>query len=662
MSERVPDGEMHMDKLDRGEHVEVVVDIYESADAVKGLEPKTEAHHTYYPLIDICYRLTPVCLGLLYVLLVAGIIVLWIKFNNLTTERDQLLTSYTSLTKERDQLQTSYTSLTKERDQLQTSYTNLTRERDELKKERDGIQEMLMTLGECREISYPFIIIQAVSLSEMLITLSSAFCLSVYDLNKTKGWRYFNSSIYYISTEKKSWSESRQYCTQRGADLVIINSQEEQEFITKEYGSTEAWIGLTDAATEGVWKWVDGSALTTQFWWTGEPNDYGGEDCGITGFKGSVNTGSRLTAVCLGLLCVLLLSGVIVLWIKFNNLTTERDQLQTSNTNLSMQRDQLQTSYTNLSVERDQLQKEKDGFQDMLLNLGWIYFNSSLYYISTERKSWSESRQDCRQRGADLVIINSREEQEFITRMFGRKEAWIGLTNTDTKGVWKWVDGSVLNTHSKHHPEYGKRPQTSYTNLTIEGDQLQTSCTNLTNDRDKLLTSYTNLAIERDQLQTSCTNLAIERDQLQTSCTNLAIERDQLQTSCTNLAIERDQLQTSYTNLTIEGDKLLNSYTNLAIERDQLQTSCTNLTIERDQLQTSCTNLAIERDQLQTSRTNLAIERDQLQTSHTNLAIERDQLQTSCTNLAIERDQLQTSCTNFLGSMTPKQTVVNTQE
>ncbi|KAL7855918.1 hypothetical protein AOLI_G00195220 [Acnodon oligacanthus] len=35
---------------------------------------------------------------------------------------------------------------------------------------------------------------------------------------------------------------------------------------------------------------------------------------------------SRLAAVCLGLLCVLLLAASTVLWIKLNNLTAERDQ------------------------------------------------------------------------------------------------------------------------------------------------------------------------------------------------------------------------------------------------------------------------------------------------------------------------------------------------
>ncbi|KAF5891176.1 antigen like protein, partial [Clarias magur] len=137
---------------------------------------------------------------------------------------------------------------------------------------------------------------------------------------------------------------------------------------------------------------------------------------------------SRLAAV---LLCVLLLTIITVLSIKYNNLKIE-NELQTSNNNLTIARDLVST----LQREREELQK--------FSKLGWIYFSSSLYYISTEDKNWTESRQDCRKRGADLVIINSTEEQEFIDKLRSSRAVWIGLNNRE--GEWKWVDDTTLIT------------------------------------------------------------------------------------------------------------------------------------------------------------------------------------------------------------------------
>ncbi|XP_062407537.1 CD209 antigen-like protein E [Sardina pilchardus] len=117
---------------------------------------------------------------------------------------------------------------------------------------------------------------------------------------------------------------------------------------------------------------------------------------------------------------------------------------------VSTEKNLLQTSQQSLWEKHTELQQECDELQrklytlEKLLQQGWSYFNASVYFLSSERKSWSSSRKECRERGADLVIINSREEQEYLRR-FG-VDIWMGLTDADSEGDWRWVDNEPLVT------------------------------------------------------------------------------------------------------------------------------------------------------------------------------------------------------------------------
>ncbi|KAK9976469.1 hypothetical protein ABG768_021674 [Culter alburnus] len=191
---------------------------------------------------------------------------------------------------------------------------------------------------------------------------------------------------------------------------------------------------------------------------------------------------SRAAAVCLVLLCVLLLTAVIVLGVyihtkstnfteegaqlltKITNITEERDQLLTKITNIAAERDQLLTNITNLTEERDQLLtksiqltkerdvliKQREQSKCLCEKVGWTRYKSSYYYVSSEVKSWTESRRYCTDRGADLIIINNKEEQmsetnfDFVQRISDGAQVWIGLTDSDVEGTWKWVDGNTL--------------------------------------------------------------------------------------------------------------------------------------------------------------------------------------------------------------------------
>ncbi|XP_038963817.1 C-type lectin domain family 4, member A3 isoform X1 [Rattus norvegicus] len=90
-----------------------------------------------------------------------------------------------------------------------------------------------------------------------------------------KDWKPFDSNCYFPSTDSvESWMESEEKCSGIGAHLVVIHSQEEQDFLPRILDTHAAYfIGLSDPGHR-QWQWVDQTPYNgnATFWHEGEPS------------------------------------------------------------------------------------------------------------------------------------------------------------------------------------------------------------------------------------------------------------------------------------------------------------------------------------------------------------------------------------------------------
>ncbi|XP_030421293.1 C-type lectin domain family 4 member F-like isoform X2 [Gopherus evgoodei] len=83
-------------------------------------------------------------------------------------------------------------------------------------------------------------------------------------------------------------------------------------------------------------------------------------------------------------------------------------------------------------------------YSDVLTKLsrGWRFYGGNLYYFSQEKKSFDEAEQFCVSQDSHLTSVSSQAEQEFLSNETKGEDHWIGLTDRETEGSWRWVDGT----------------------------------------------------------------------------------------------------------------------------------------------------------------------------------------------------------------------------
>ena len=93
-------------------------------------------------------------------------------------------------------------------------------------------------------------------------------------------WTLYGTSCYKYFTSTEQWNSARSQCLSMNADLVTINTLEENSFVLNLTRVSYFWIGLNDISEEGTFVWASGSKSAYRKWKSLEPNDNNkNEDC-----------------------------------------------------------------------------------------------------------------------------------------------------------------------------------------------------------------------------------------------------------------------------------------------------------------------------------------------------------------------------------------------
>ena len=222
--------------------------------------------------------------------------------------------------------------------------------------------------------------------------------LKASDLIKGAG-AVLNGHSYIRYDYSVSWHMAKSICEKIGGHLATVTSANENSTISSLLSSVSNpyyYLGGTDKAKEGTWKWITGESFSTSIytnWNSGEPNNTDGNEN----------------------------------YLVINNTSGKWNDYRENNVS---------------------------AIKGFICEFGGNYIpikttveNGHIYSLFNEKLSWSDAESACVAMGGHLVSITSSDEQLIVENLlkYGAMDYyWIGATDKDSEGVWKWIDSGEV--------------------------------------------------------------------------------------------------------------------------------------------------------------------------------------------------------------------------
>ena len=217
------------------------------------------------------------------------------------------------------------------------------------------------------------------------------------------------------------WTAAKAFCESKGGHLVTILSAAEQSDIMrllKDSSKNIYFIGASDDAAEGTWKWVTGEAFSYSNWDKDkpEPSNALGED--YAAIMGKAVGDNKQAGE----------------WIDIYNYGDNKY----SNYNLSQCGFICEYDLGNTSSPSSPTAAKTVNSSDGLHR--YVRYDSSL--------KWTAAKTFCEQNGGHLVtILNAAEQNNVLSVLNGctKNVYFIGGSDTAKEGTWTWVTGEAFS-------------------------------------------------------------------------------------------------------------------------------------------------------------------------------------------------------------------------